>query len=111
MRTIRERNIQINIRVNKTEKETIHRKAKRCGMADSEYIRNCALDRTVTEMPREGLKLAYRKIGNVAQKLEQYSDTQQEVAALRSAQEALLDLYHGKEVIDGGSDEDLAGQG
>lgn len=103
--------MQINIRVNKTEKETIHRKAKRCGMADSEYIRNCALDRKVTEMPREGLKLAYRKIGGVVQKLEQYNNTKKEVATLRSAQQILLDLYHGKEVEDGGGDENLADQG
>lgn len=39
---MRERHYQINFRVTKTEKEQIHRKAKWCGMADVEYIRNCA---------------------------------------------------------------------
>ena len=106
---MRERNIQINIRVNKTEKGTIHRKAKRCGMTDADYIRNCVLDKPVTEMPREGLKLAYRKIGCVAQEFEQYDDAKKEAAALRSVQELLLDLYQGKEVNDGGSNENLAG--
>ena len=59
---MRERTRQINIRATKTEKEKIHRKAKRCGLADAEYIRNCALDKQVTEMPREGLQIAYRKL-------------------------------------------------
>ena len=108
---MRERNKQINIRVNQTEKEKIHRKAKRCGMTDADYIRNCALDKLVTEMPREGLQIAYRKVANTVQKLEQYTGTEEFTATLKSVQEILLDLYHGKEVDDDGGDEDLAGNG
>ena len=106
---MRERNEQLNIRVTKTEKETIKRKARRCGLAAAEYIRNCALDRRIMEMPREGLHLAYRKIGIVRQSLEQFSDTQKEVALLKSAQQIIIDLHRGKEVDDGGGNEDLAG--
>ena len=108
---MRERTQQINFRVTKTEKEKIHRKAKRCGMSDADYIRNCALDKPVTEMPREGLQIAYRKIANTVQKLEQYTGTEEFTATLKSVQEILLDLYHGKEVEDDGGDEDLAGKG
>ena len=108
---MRERNYQINFRATKTEKDTIHRKAKRCGMTDADYIRNCALDKPVIEMPREGLMTAYRKINSLIQYLDQYSDTQKELTVLKSVQEILLDLYHGKEVDDDGGDEDLAGQG
>ena len=108
---MRERTQQINFRVTKTEKEKIHRKAKRCGMSDADYIRNCALDMPVNEMPREGLQIAYRKVGVIVQKLEQYKGTEEFTAALKSVQETLLDLYHGKEVEDDGGDEDLAGKG
>ena len=108
---MRERKYQINFRATKTEKEKIHRKAKRCGMTDADYIRNCALDKPVNEMPREGLQIAYRKINSLIPYLEQYKGTEEFTAALKSAQEILLDLYHGKEVDDDGSDEDLAGKG
>ena len=108
---MRERTQQINFRVTKTEKEKIHRKAKRCGMSDADYIRNCALDKSVNEMPREGLQIAYRKVGVIVQKLEQYKGTEEFTAALKSVQEILLDLYRGKEVEDDGGDEDLAGKG
>ena len=108
---MRERSYQINFRATKTEKEKIHRKAKRCGMTDADYIRNCALDKPVTEMPREGLQIAYRKVANTVQKLEQYTGTEEFTATLKSVQEILLDLYHGKEVDDDGSDEDLDGNG
>ncbi len=108
---MRERSYQINFRATKTEKEKIHRKAKRCGMTDADYIRNCALDKPVTEMPREGLQIAYRKVANTVKKLEQYTGTEEFTATLKSVQEILLDLYHGKEVDDDGGDEDLAGKG
>lgn len=108
---MRERSYQINFRATKTEKEKIHRKAKRCGMTDADYIRNCALDKPVTEMPREGLQIAYRKVANTVQKLEQYTGTEEFTATLKSVQEILLDLYHGKEVDDDGGDEDLDGNG
>ena len=108
---MRERKQQINFRATKTEKDTIHRKAKRCGMTDADYIRACALDKPVSEMPREGLQIAYRKVGVIVQKLEQYKGTEEFTAALKSVQEILLDLYHEKEVDDDGGDEDLAGKG
>ena len=108
---MRERKQQINFRVTKTEKEKIHRKAKRCGMSDADYIRNCALDKPVNEMPREGLQIAYRKVANTVQKLEQYTGTEEFTATLKSVQEIMLGLYHGKEVDDDGGDEDLDGNG
>ena len=110
---MRERNKQINIRVYQTEKDTIHRKAKRCGMTDANYIRNCALDRKIMEIPRDGLMKAYLKVNPLIQYLEQYDDdlAQKEIAALKSIQETLLDLYHGKEAADDGGDEDLESNG
>ena len=106
---MRERNEQINIRVTKNEKVTIKRKARRCGMAAGEYIRNCALDRKIMEMPSEGFRRAYRKIGMARQYLERYDDTSKEVALLKEAQVILMDMIHGREDFEDGGDEDLAG--
>ena len=82
-------------------------------MTDADYIRNCALDKPVTEMPREGLMKAYLKVNPLLQYLEQYDDdlARKEIAALKSIQETLLDLYHGKEVNEDGGDKDLDGNG
>lgn len=106
---MRERTEQINFRATKNEKATIRCKARRCGMATGEYIRNCALDRKVIEMPREGLKLAYIKVGKIKRYLEEFSDTKEEVETLKSVQDILLKLARGEEVSDDGGDEDLAG--
>lgn len=106
---MRERTEQINIRVTKTEKETIKRKARRCGMAAGEYIRNCALDRKIMEMPLEGFKLAYRKIGMTKQLLGRYNNLQEEIDLLNEAQAILMDMFHGRENFNDGGDEDLAG--
>ena len=110
---MRERNKQFSFRLYQSELNKIQAKAKKCGLAVSEYIRNCALDRKVMEMPREGLQIAYRKLSSLIRYLEQFDDdfSKKEIAWLKSVQEILLDLYHGKEVDDDGSDEDLAGQG
>ena len=106
---MRERNEQINIRVTRNEKVTIKRKARRCGMATGEYMRNCALDRKIIEMPSEGFKLAYRKIGMTKQLLHRYKNLQEEIDLLDEAQAILMDIFHGREVDEDGGDEDLAG--
>ena len=108
---MRERSTQINFRVTKTEKETIRRKAKRCGMAVGEYVRNCALDRKVVELPREGLKEAYRRVGIVLRYLEQFTDTTEYVNSLKETLDIMLDIYYGKEAMPDGGDEDMADQG
>lgn len=106
---MRERTEQINFRATKNEKATIRRKARRCGMAAGEYIRNCALDRKILEMPSEGFKLAYRKIGMTKQLLGRYKNLQEEIDLLNEAQAILMDIFHGREVDGDGGDEDLAG--
>ena len=106
---MRERTEQINFRATKNEKVTIKRKARRCGMAAGEYIRNCALDRKIMEMPLEGFRLAYRKIGMTKQLLGRYKNLQEEIDLLDEAQAILMDIFHGREVDGDGGDEDLAG--
>ena len=50
---MRNRTDEINVRVFKTEKNTIRRKAKKCGMNMSEYLRTLGTEAAVKEAPRE----------------------------------------------------------
>ena len=86
------------MRVYKTEKNTIRRKAKKCGMNMSEYLRTLGTGTAVKEAPRRELMLAY-------QKLTTFHDTVR-YEALTEIESLLLRAYHGKEDADGG-DEDL----
>ena len=52
------------MRVYKTEKNTIRRKAKKCGMNMSEYLRTLGTGAAVRETPRRELMLAYQKLRN-----------------------------------------------
>ena len=56
---MRNRTEEINVRVFKTEKNLIRRKARKCGMNMSEYLRTLGTDATVKEAPREELMQAY----------------------------------------------------
>ena len=58
---MRNRTEEINVRVFKTEKNLIRRKARKCGMNMSEYLRTLGTDTVVREAPKEGLMQAYRK--------------------------------------------------
>ena len=59
---MRNRTEEINVRVYKTEKNTIRRKAKKCGMNMSEYLRTLGTGAVVREAPRRELMLAYQKL-------------------------------------------------
>ncbi len=106
---MRERTKQINFRVYPTEAEVIKRKARRCGLSISDYVRNCALERKIAELPKEVLGEAYRIIGTVRMQLSDYGGTEKYTGPLEKAQEILLDIYRGKEVNANGGDEDMAG--
>lgn len=73
---MRERTKQINFRVYPTEAEVIKRKARRCGLSISDYVRNCALERKIAELPKEVLGEAYRIIGAVRMQLSDYGGTE-----------------------------------
>lgn len=89
------------MRVYKTEKNTIRRKAKKCGMNMSEYLRSLGTGAAVREAPRRELMLTT------------LHDTVRYELAMRDFDEALTEIeslllraYHGKEDADGG-DKDL----
>ena len=59
---MRNRTEEINVRVFKTEKNLIRRKARKYGMNMSEYLRTLGTDTVVREAPKEELIQAYRKL-------------------------------------------------
>ena len=104
---MRNRTEEINVRVFKTEKNLIRRKARKCGMNMSEYLRTLGTDTVVREAPKEELMQAYRKLTRLHDGLRYevsmaaFSDTLTEIEDL------LLQAYHGEEDDANGGDEDL----
>ena len=104
---MRNRTEEINVRVFKTEKNLIRRKARKCGMNMSEYLRTLGTDTVVREAPKEELIQAYRKLTRLHDgiryevSMAAFSDALTEIEAL------LLLAYHGEEVEADGGDEDL----
>ena len=104
---MRKRTDEINVRVFRTEKNLIRRKARKCGMNMSEYLRTLGTDAMVREAPREELMQAYRKLTRLHDgiryevSMAAFSDALTEIEAL------LLKAYHGEEDDADGGDEDL----
>ena len=104
---MRNRTEEINVRVFKTEKNLIRRKARKCGMNMSEYLRTLGTDTVVREAPKEELIQAYRKLTRLHAgiryevSMAAFSDTLTEIEDL------LLQAYHGEEDEADGGDEDL----
>ena len=103
---MRKRTDEINVRVYPTEKKLIRRKAKKCGMTMSAYLRSLGTDTAVKEAPSENLMLAYQKVLKLHDGLRfdvvmtYYSD------ALTEIEQLLLKAYRGEEDADG-SNEDM----
>ena len=104
---MRNRTEEINVRVFKTEKNLIRRKARKCGMNMSEYLRTLGTNATVKEAPKEELMQAYRKLTRL------HDDIRYEVSmaafsdALTEIEDLLLMVYHGEKDDANGGDEDL----
>ena len=104
---MRNRTEEINVRVFKTEKNLIRRKARKCGMNMSEYLRTLGTDTVVIEAPKEELMQAYRKLTRL------HDDIRYEVSmaafsdALTEIEDLLLQAYHREEDDTDGGDEDL----
>ena len=94
------------MRVYKTEKNTIRRKAKKCGMNMSEYLRILGTGAVVREAPRRELMLAYQKLTTLHDTVRYELAMRDFDEALTKIESLLLRAYHGKEDSDGG-DEDL----
>ena len=102
---MRKRTEEINVRVYPTEKKLIRRKAKKCGMTMSAYLRSLGTDAIVKEAPNQNLMLAYQKLLKLHDGIRfdvvmtYYSD------ALAEIEQLLLKAYRGKEDADGGNED------
>ena len=105
--TMRNRTEEINVRVFKTEKNLIRRKARKCGMNMSEYLRTLGTDTVVREAPKEELMQAYRKLTRLHDGLRYEVSMAAFSDALTEIEDLLLVVYHGKEDDTDGGDEDL----
>ena len=103
---MRKRTDEINVRVYPTEKKLIRRKAKKCGMTMSAYLRSLGTDTAVKEAPSENLMLAYQKVVKLHDGLRFDLVMTHFCDALTEIEELLLKAYHGEEDADG-SNEDM----
>ena len=103
---MRKRTDEINVRVYRTEKNLIRRKAKKCGMNMSEYLRTLGTGATVKEAPKEELMLAYRKLTRLHNMIRYEVSMADFSDALAEIEGLLLQAYHREENADGG-DENL----
>ena len=104
---MRNRTEEINVRVFKTEKNLIRRKARKCGMNMSEYLRTLGTDTVVREAHKEELIQAYRKLTRLHDGIRYEVSMAAFSDALTEIEDLLLRAYHGKEDDTGGGDEDL----
>jgi hypothetical protein len=102
---VRRRTEEINVRVFKTEKNIIRRKAKKCGMNLSEYLRTLGTGSVVRETPREELMLAYQKLTKLHDSI-RFEITMTKLSdAFSEIENLLLKAYRGED--DDGSNENL----
>ena len=102
---MRNRTDEINVRVFKTEKNTIRRKAKKCGMNMSEYLRTLGTEAAVKEAPREELMQAYRRLTKLHDGIRYEVAMTEFNTAFTEIEELLLKVYHGEEDADGGNED------
>lgn len=104
---MRNRTEEINVRVFKTEKNLIRRKARKCGMNMSEYLRTLGTDMAVKEAPKEELMQAYRKLTQLHDGIRYEVSMAAFSDALTEIEDLLLQAYHEEEDDTDGGDEDL----
>ena len=105
---MRKRTEEINVRVYPTEKKLLARKARKCGMNLSEYLRTVGCGATVQEAPREELREVWQIVNAVRGFCEGDPGMVPLYEDLCRAGDLLMTVYYGKEE-DGGSNEDLGG--
>lgn len=106
---MRKRTEEINVRVCKTEKNIIRRKAKLCGMNLSEYLRTLGTGANVSAAPCEELRLAYQKLLTLHDSFRYELWASEYDKALTEIEGLLLKAYHGREEKPDGGDENLGG--
>ena len=93
---MRERNININIRVTDKEKKALERSAKRAGLSLSAFLRKAGLNQKICAAPSETLHRAYDATEWLLNKLSKFSKSEIEFNLI-NIRERLLEAYYEKE--------------
>jgi hypothetical protein len=104
---MRKRTDVINVRVYQTEKNLIRRKAKKCGMNLSEYLRTLGTEAAVQTAPSESLRQAYQKLLLLHDRIRGDPSMVEWSRSFSELETLLLSAYHGREASIHGGDEDL----
>ena len=93
---MRERNININIRVTDKEKKALERSAKRAGLSLSAFLRKAGLNQKICAAPSTTLRKAYDAVEWLLNRLSKFSKSEIEVNLI-NIRERILDAYYEKE--------------
>ena len=102
---MRERNININIRVTDKEKKALERSAKRAGLSLSAFLRKAGQNQKISAAPSTTLRKAYDAVEWLLNRLSKFSKSEIEVNLI-NIRERILDAYYEKEDSNG-NDKDL----
>lgn len=103
---MRTRDKSINIRVTSGEKKHLERKAKKCGVSLSVYLRKAGLNKKIEPAPSENLYQAYKLMSNMLRNFSQIDPAEYE-NYLGEIQEKILQAYYEQCGEANGSNEDL----
>ena len=102
---MRERNININIRVTDKEKKALERSAKRAGLSLSAFLRKAGLNQKISAAPSATLRKVYDAVEWLLNKLSKFSKSEIEFNLI-NIRELMLNAYYEKE-NDDGNDKDM----
>ena len=84
----------INIGVDEKEKEKITKKAKKCHLSLSAYLRKCALNQEIIEVPNNNFKVIYTDIVDLRFNIEMLNN-EQIIEELKQIESKFRKIYSG----------------
>ena len=84
----------INIRVDEKEKEKITKKAKKCHLSLSSYLRKCALNQEIIEVPNDNFRVIYTDIVDLRFNIERLNN-EQIIEELKQIESKFRKIYSG----------------
>lgn len=84
----------INIGVDEKEKEKITKKAKKCHLSLSAYLRKCALNQEIIEVPNDNFRVIYTDIVDLRFNIERLNN-EQIIEELKQIESKFRKIYSG----------------
>ena len=104
---MKEKQVQICIRLNLKEKKILQRKAKKSGLSLSSYLRKVGLQQKIYEIPDEELRKIYAGIVELKNEFP-YMSNEEIKEKIAKMQSDFLDIYnHKKDGDDNGNNENM----